>query len=85
MTSYGLLIFDGADKLDFTGPWEVFAVSSILRNRADTASLIAAGTDVITCQKGMQVMPSHTLETTRRWTCWWCPAAAESCARSTIR
>ena len=27
MTSYGLLIFDGADELDFTGPWEVFAVS----------------------------------------------------------
>jgi transcriptional regulator GlxA family with amidase domain len=62
MTSYGLLTFDGADELDFTGPWEVFAVSSILRDGADTASLIAVGPDVVSCQKGMQVVPSHTVE-----------------------
>ncbi len=24
MTTYGLLIFDGAEELDFIGPWEVF-------------------------------------------------------------
>lgn len=62
MTSYGLLIFDGADELDFTGPWEVFAVSSILREGADTSSLIAQSTDTVSCQKGMRVVPSHTLD-----------------------
>jgi putative intracellular protease/amidase len=33
MTTYGLLIFDGAEELDFTGPWEVFTASSMLRDR----------------------------------------------------
>jgi putative intracellular protease/amidase len=41
MTSYGLLIFDGAEELDFTGPWEVFTASAMLRDGADTAMLIA--------------------------------------------
>jgi transcriptional regulator GlxA family with amidase domain len=62
MTSYGLLIFEGADELDVTGPWEVFAVSSILRNGADSSALIAERTDIVKCQKGLRVLPSHTLE-----------------------
>ncbi|QIS18471.1 DJ-1/PfpI family protein [Nocardia terpenica] len=62
MTSYGLLTFEGADELDFTGPWEVFAVSSILRNGVDSLALIAQNKDVVNCQKGMRVLPSHTLD-----------------------
>ena len=31
MTTYGLLIFDGAEELDFVGPWEVFTASAMLR------------------------------------------------------
>ena len=27
MTTYGLLIFDAAEELDFVGPWEVFTTS----------------------------------------------------------
>ena len=41
MTTYGLLIFDGAEELDFVGPWEVFTASSTLRDHTDTAVLIA--------------------------------------------
>ena len=41
MTTYGLLIFDGAEELDFVGPWEVFTTSRMLRDDADTAVLIA--------------------------------------------
>ena len=41
MTTYGLLIFDGAEELDFAGPWEVFTVSAMLRGQGDTAVLIA--------------------------------------------
>jgi hypothetical protein len=26
MTTYGLLVFDGAQEPDFTGPWAVFTV-----------------------------------------------------------
>jgi transcriptional regulator GlxA family with amidase domain len=62
MTTYGLLIFDGAEELDFTGPWEVFTASSMLRDYADTAVLIAERADPVRCAKGMRVVPDHTLD-----------------------
>ena len=43
MTTYGLLIFDGAEELDVAGPWEVFTVSSELRDHADTCVLRLVG------------------------------------------
>src|SRR6266571_8313093 len=62
MTTYGLLIFDGAEELDFTGPWEVFTASRMLRDHADNAVLIAERPDAISCSKGMRVLPDHTLD-----------------------
>jgi transcriptional regulator GlxA family with amidase domain len=61
MTTYGLLIFDGAEELDFTGPWEVFTASSMLRDEADTVVLIAEQPGPVRCAKGMRVLPDHTL------------------------
>jgi transcriptional regulator GlxA family with amidase domain len=61
MTTYGLLIFDGAEELDFTGPWEVFTTSSMLREDADTVVLIAEHPGPVRCSKGMRVLPDHTL------------------------
>ncbi|MFE3252324.1 DJ-1/PfpI family protein [Streptomyces sp. NPDC059209] len=61
MTTYGLLIFDGAEELDFVGPWEVFTASSMLRDQADTAVLVAERPDPVRCNKGMRVLPDHTL------------------------
>ncbi|MEV0778342.1 DJ-1/PfpI family protein [Streptomyces sp. NPDC050433] len=61
MTAYGLLIFDGAEELDFVGPWEVFTVSAGLRDQADTAVLVAERPDPVRCNKGMRVLPDHTL------------------------
>ena len=61
MTTYGLLIFDGAEELDFIGPWEVFTTSRMLRGDADTAVLIAEGSDPVRCAKGLRVLPDHTL------------------------
>jgi transcriptional regulator GlxA family with amidase domain len=60
MTTYGLLIFDGAEELDFTGPWEVFTASSMLRDGADTAVLIAEQPGPVRCAKGLRVLPDHT-------------------------
>jgi transcriptional regulator GlxA family with amidase domain len=57
MTTYGLLIFDGAEELDFAGPWEVFTVSAMLRDHGDTAVLIAQRPGAVRCGKGMQVLP----------------------------
>jgi putative intracellular protease/amidase len=62
MTSYGLLIFDGAEELDFAGPWEVFTTSAMLRDEADTAMLIAERPGPVRCNKGMRVLPDHTLD-----------------------
>jgi transcriptional regulator GlxA family with amidase domain len=61
MTTYGLLIFDDAEELDFTGPWEVFTTSSMLRDQADAAVLIAEQPGPVRCAKGMRVLPDHTL------------------------
>jgi transcriptional regulator GlxA family with amidase domain len=61
MTTYGLLIFDGAEELDFTGPWEVFSVSSELRHDADTVLLLAEDLDAVRCANGMRVLPDATL------------------------
>ncbi|WP_432249411.1 DJ-1/PfpI family protein [Streptomyces sanyensis] len=60
MTTYGLLVFDGAEELDFVGPWEVFTASSMLRDHADTAVLVAERPDPVRCNKGMRVLPDHT-------------------------
>jgi transcriptional regulator GlxA family with amidase domain len=62
MTTYGLLIFDGAEELDFAGPWEVFTTSSLLRENADNVRLIAQSTDPVRCSKGMRILPDHTLD-----------------------
>jgi putative intracellular protease/amidase len=61
VTTYGLLIFEGAEELDVVGPWEVFTASGMLRNDADTAVLIAEGTDPVRCAKGLRVLPDHTI------------------------
>ncbi|MGN9783802.1 DJ-1/PfpI family protein [Nonomuraea sp. ZG12] len=61
MTSYGLLIFEGAEELDFVGPWEVFTASAMIRDQGDTAVLIAEREDPVRCAKGMRVLPDHTL------------------------
>jgi transcriptional regulator GlxA family with amidase domain len=62
MTTYGLLIFDGAEELDFTGPWEVFTSSSAMRDRADTVILLAERAGVVRCANGLRVLPDHTLD-----------------------
>jgi hypothetical protein len=41
VTTFGLLIFDEAEELDFCGPWEVFTSSSMLRDFSDQVVLIA--------------------------------------------
>lgn len=60
MTTYGLLVFDGAEELDFAGPWEVFTVSAMLRDADDTVALIAPGPGAVRCSKGLRVLPDHT-------------------------
>jgi transcriptional regulator GlxA family with amidase domain len=66
MTTIGILLFDGAEELDFVGPWEVFTASSMLRERAghpaDVVVTIAESTDPIRCGKGLRVLADHTID-----------------------
>jgi transcriptional regulator GlxA family with amidase domain len=61
MTTYGVLVFDGVQELDFVGPWEVFHGSSRRRDRADTVVLVAERPGPVRCANGMRVVPDHTL------------------------
>ncbi|HEY2553284.1 MAG TPA: DJ-1/PfpI family protein [Streptosporangiaceae bacterium] len=61
MTTFGLLIFDGAEELDFCGPWEVFTTSAMIRDSADQVVLIAQQLEPVRCAKGMRVLPDCTL------------------------
>ncbi|WP_174187743.1 DJ-1/PfpI family protein [Nocardia barduliensis] len=62
MTTYGILIFDDAEELDFAGPWEVFTTSAILRGNADRTVLITERPGPVRFSKGLRVLPDHTLE-----------------------
>lgn len=62
MTTFGLLVFDGAEELDFCGPWEVFTASSMIRDFSDRVMLIAEQPGPVRCAKGMRVVPDRTLE-----------------------
>jgi putative intracellular protease/amidase len=57
----GILLFDGAEEMDFVGPWEVFtaSLSGMLGDRVVT---IAERSRPITCEKGMRVIPDLTYE-----------------------
>jgi transcriptional regulator GlxA family with amidase domain len=61
----GVLMFDGAEELDFVGPWEVFTmaneVSSHLgRGPVHDVKLIAEHDRPVVCAKGLRVLPDLT-------------------------
>lgn len=62
MTTYGLLVFEDAEELDFAGPWEVFTASAMMRGQGDEAFLVAERAEPVRCAKGMRVLPDRTLD-----------------------
>ncbi len=57
----GILIFDGAEELDFVGPYEVFTMAAALKEGSSEVLLIAQRDAPVTCAKGMRVLPHATL------------------------
>jgi transcriptional regulator GlxA family with amidase domain len=55
----GVLLFDGAEELDFVGPWEVFTMA---RAEGDSVVTIAGRPGPVRCAKGMRVLPDHTFD-----------------------
>lgn len=64
--TYGIVLFDDAEELDFVGPWEVITASSMYLAAtgapATQAVLIAETTDPVRCNKGLRVLPDHTFD-----------------------
>jgi transcriptional regulator GlxA family with amidase domain len=67
VTTFGLLIFDGAEELDFVGPWEVLTASRMIQGEhdgaePDTVVTVAEDSRPVRCAKGLGVLPDHTLD-----------------------
>ncbi|MCF2527111.1 DJ-1/PfpI family protein [Yinghuangia soli] len=65
MTTYGILLFDAAEELDFAGPWEVFGASAMVRAgqeppAEDRVVAIAETLDPVRSAKGLRVVPDAT-------------------------
>ena len=63
MTRIAVALFDGAEELDFAGPWEVLAAWAT-QWPADGIEVftVASSIDPVACAKGMRVLPDHTWE-----------------------
>lgn len=55
-----IAVFDGAEELDFVGPWEVLAMWRTLYPDDVEVVLVADEPDPITCAKGMRVLADTT-------------------------
>ncbi len=55
----GIVLFDGAEELDWAGPWEVMTMA---RKEGDQVVTIAEHDRPVVCAKGLRVLPDHTLD-----------------------
>lgn len=61
MSTIGILIFDGAEELDFVGPWEVFTAAAMMKHE-DQVVTIAQEDRPVKCAKGLRVLADHTFD-----------------------
>jgi transcriptional regulator GlxA family with amidase domain len=60
----GIALFDGAEELDWAGPWEVLAAwAEQWPDDGVRVFTLARGDSPITCAKGLRVLPDETWET----------------------
>jgi transcriptional regulator GlxA family with amidase domain len=52
-----IAVFEGAEELDFVGPWEVLAAWRFLYPDEVDVFLVGETTEPVTCAKGMRVLP----------------------------
>jgi transcriptional regulator GlxA family with amidase domain len=55
-----IAVFEGAEELDFVGPWEVLAAWRYLHPDEVEVVLVGDSTAPVTCAKGMRVVPETT-------------------------
>ena len=52
-----IAVFEGAEELDFVGPWEVLAAWRFLYPDDVEVALVGENNEPVTCAKGMRVLP----------------------------
>lgn len=55
--SVGVLLFEGAEELDFVGPWEMLTMWRAYADGPHTIQMVAPEKSQIACAKGMNVIP----------------------------
>jgi transcriptional regulator GlxA family with amidase domain len=55
-----IAVFEGAEELDFVGPWEVLAAWRYLHPGEVEVFLVGDTTEAVACAKGMRVLPDRT-------------------------
>jgi transcriptional regulator GlxA family with amidase domain len=64
MTTIGVALFDGAEELDWAGPWEVLAAwAEQFPDDGVRVFTVARESGPVTCAKGLRVLPDETWET----------------------
>ncbi|HEY2940541.1 MAG TPA: DJ-1/PfpI family protein [Gaiellaceae bacterium] len=64
MTTIGVALFDGAEELDWAGPWEVLAAwAQQFPEDGVRVLTVAREPGPVTCAKGLRVLPDETWET----------------------
>ncbi|MEO0649708.1 MAG: DJ-1/PfpI family protein [Planctomycetota bacterium] len=61
MFSVGIVTFEGAEELDFIGPWEVFTMATRAAEGRQV-ELLAPSLEPVHCAKGLRVLPDRTLD-----------------------
>jgi transcriptional regulator GlxA family with amidase domain len=63
-TRIGIFIFEGAEELDWAGPWEVLTSWANTWPDDDIEVFTVAQSEgLVTCAKGLRVLPDHTWDT----------------------
>jgi transcriptional regulator GlxA family with amidase domain len=61
-THIAVFVFEGAEELDFVGPWEVLTMwSKSFDDDVDVFTLAPTG-EVVTCAKGLRVVADYTID-----------------------
>lgn len=62
-TAIAIFLFDGAEELDWAGPWEVLASwANLFPDDGVEVFTFALGPEAVTCANGLRVIPDRTLE-----------------------
>jgi transcriptional regulator GlxA family with amidase domain len=64
VTVIGVALFDGAEELDWAGPWEVLAAwAKQWPDDGVRVFTVARSEELVTCAKGLRVLPDETWDT----------------------